>query len=128
MLVVNLETLASVRIPELPLVITAMRASANGSQAAFYDENARKIAVVGGLPSKPALRAMIDVSFTNRPLAYFSIADSGDLVLLSFSSTEDSLLYSWTPTGTIRLVTRASDITDIAYLGRAIVYCGCPRQ
>lgn len=120
-LLLNLATSKLTVIAGTASPITSMCASTDGSKAALYYAQTRRIQVVSGLPSAPVVRETIDLSVNEGPLTRFAISEDGEVMLLSFSSGEEELLYAWTSSSKLQLLAKTSKVSDIKFSGSSAV-------
>jgi hypothetical protein len=104
------------RIERAPSSVAVIRTSRDGRAAALYYPQKNQLLVVDGLPATPAVRSIVDLTFSNLPLRRFAISDDGAVTLLAFSGEESDVLYEWTPAAGPRFVTTASRVSDMIFL------------
>jgi hypothetical protein len=115
-LVLDLQGTKSVPIAGAPSSLTEIRMSPDGSAAALYYSTDKKVLVVVGLPTSPAIQATIDVSFAESPLRRFAVSNNGSVALLHFSLPEQDSLYTWTVASGPRYLMAASRVSDMRFI------------
>jgi hypothetical protein len=106
-------------------------ASSNGSSAALYYAERRRVILVTGLPARPTVSHLIDLPASLAKLKQLATDDAGTLLLFAVSDGTTDAIYAWTPDLPYpRAVANARSVTAIAVApsGDALVADGTANE